>query len=75
MNSIGTIGRQQRDRERGLDLLRRSEAFQPVAERAVADLVVVLQEIDEGRGRQLAARLAARLVAPERRGFALIDEA
>ena len=36
-------------------------AFEPVAERAVADLVVVLQEIDEGGRRQLAARLAARL--------------
>ena len=32
----------------------------PLAERAIADLVVVLQEVDERRGRQMRARLAAR---------------
>ena len=46
--------RQQGDRQRGFDRLRLALAFEPVAERAVADLVVVLQEIDEGgRGQSL----------------------
>ena len=56
----GDHRRQQRDRQRGLDRSRIGHALEPVAERAVADLVVVLQEIDEGGRRQMAARLAAR---------------
>lgn len=36
---------------------------------------MVLQEVDEGRRRQLAARLAARLLAPEFGDLALVDEA
>ena len=34
--------------------------MQPLAESAIADLVVVLEEADEGGRRQVAARLAAR---------------
>ncbi len=45
MNSIGTHRRQQQHRERGLDRARvDASALEPVAERAIADLVVVLQE-------------------------------
>src|SRR6185437_15028921 len=47
----------------------------PIAKRTVADLVVVLEEIDKGRGRKLPARLAAWLVAPEARDFTLVDKA
>ena len=50
-------------------------AFEPVTERAVADLVVVLQKIDEGGRGKLAARLAAQLAAAMRRRLALIDKA
>ena len=67
--------RQQRDRERGLDRPGIGHALEPVAERAVADLVVVLQEIDEGGRRKLAARLAAQLSAAMRGRLALIDKA
>src|SRR5438552_12281026 len=38
------------------------KAQQPLAQRAVADLVVVLQEVDEARRRQMARLLAARLL-------------
>ena len=48
---------------------------QPFAHRPVADLVVVLQEVDEIRARQMRARLAARLAVAMRRGLALIGEA
>ncbi|MHC2695560.1 hypothetical protein ACVME9_008051 [Bradyrhizobium liaoningense] len=67
--------REQGHCEGSLDLFWRCQTFQPLAERTVADLVVVLQEIDEGRRRQLTARLAARPLAPELRDLALIDEA
>ena len=59
MNSMGIVGREQRDRERGFDRLRIGDALEPVAERTVADLVMVLQEIDERDRRKVAARLAA----------------
>ncbi len=36
------------------------DVAEPLAERAVADLIVVLQEDDKGGGRQVGARLAAR---------------
>ena len=48
---------------------------QTFAEGAVADLVVVLQEVDEDGGRQAGTRLAAQLAAPIGRGLSLIDEA
>src|SRR5579863_7256476 len=57
----GDRGREQRDRERRFDRFRLYLALEPVAEGAVADLVVVLQEIDERRGWKVAARFAARL--------------
>ena len=66
--------REQQHGERRFDRLRIRIAFEPVAQRAIADLVVVLQEIDEGGRRQMAARLAA-LAAAKRRRLALIDEA
>ena len=53
---------------------RRSERVQPLAEGAVADLVVVLNERDEGAGRKVRARPAARRPAIGR-DFALIGEA
>src|SRR3546814_14260305 len=46
-----------------------------LAECAVADLVVVLDEPDEGGRRQVAAGLAALLAAAVARRFALIHEA
>ena len=62
MNSSGGIGREQRDGQRGLERGLVGQRRQPLAQRAVADLVVVLQEIDECRRRQSAgsARRAAR---------------
>ena len=48
---------------------------QTVAERAVADLVVVLQEEHEGGGREVIARRAARLAVAIGRALALIGEA
>src|SRR5205823_9684003 len=50
------------------------KAQQPLAQRAVADLVVILQEVDEARRSQLARLLAARLLG-EGRHLALIGEA
>src|ERR1700704_5036291 len=38
------------DRERGLDRFGVRNAFKPVAQRAIADLVVVLQEVDKASG-------------------------
>ena len=75
MNSIGMAGASSVIAERRLDRPCVGVAFEPVAERAIADLVVVLQEIDEGGRREMAARLAAQLPAAKRGGFALIDEA
>jgi len=71
----GDHGRKKRHCESGLDFLPGCQRLETITKRAVADLVVVLQEVDEGRGRKLAAGLAARLVAPECRGFALVDKA
>ncbi len=51
------------------------EAREPLAESAVADLVVVLDEVDEAGRRQVARRLAAKLAVAKRRGLALVDEA
>src|SRR4029078_13686130 len=50
--------RQQHDRERGFERASRREHCQPLAKGAVADLVVVLQEIDKGRCRERQGRLA-----------------
>ena len=52
-----------------------AEQRQPLTKRPVADLVVVLQEIDEGGGWQMPARLAALLAAGMLRRLALIGEA
>ena len=75
MNSIGTIGASSVIASAASIAFGVGDAFEPVAERAVADLVVVLQEVDEGGGRELAARLAAQLAVAMRGGLALIDKA
>jgi hypothetical protein len=41
------LWRQQQDRETGTEPLRRRQLRQPFAECAIADLIVVLQEVDE----------------------------
>src|SRR5262249_12914343 len=62
-------------RQRRLERCRVGQQLEALAERAVADLVVVLQEVDEGGWRQRAARLAARTALAMRRALALIVEA
>ena len=47
---------------------------QPLAQRTIADLIVVLQEVDKGQRREVARRLAARLSAAIGGRLALIDE-
>ena len=68
------LRREQVDAGERADDLRRSQRVQPFAKRAIADLVVVLDERDEGVRRQLSARAAARRV-PVRHHLALIGEA
>ena len=74
MNSSGICGRQQQQGGRGLQRFRARQRRQPFAEGAVADLVVVLQESNKGGGRQVRARLAARLAAAMAEGSPWIDE-
>ena len=74
MNSIGIVGANSSNGERGLDRPRVGNAFEPVAERAVADLVVVLQEIDEGgrracRSVRRACRREMPTVRPDRQSL------
>jgi hypothetical protein len=67
-----------REKQRGggkPEPLGRCERDQALAERAVADLVMVLQEGDEGRGRQVRRRLPANLPAAVRARIALVGEA
>ena len=52
--------REQHARDRGLERRRGRERADALAERAVADLVVGLEEVDERGRRQLAAPAAAR---------------
>ncbi len=66
--------REQRHGQRGLERRGWRQRRQPLAERAVADLIVVLQEIDERGGGQRRARLAARLALAMRRRLALIGK-
>ena len=66
--------RQEQDRRGRAHRVGGRERRDPLAEGAIADLVVVLQEPDEGRRGQRAARLAARTPAM-RRQIALIREA
>ena len=75
MNSIGIAGASSVIASAASIARLAGMAFEPVAERAVADLVVVLQEIDKGGRGELAARLAAQLPAAMRGSFALIDKA
>src|SRR5690606_41430875 len=51
------------------------DGVQALAERAVSDLVVALQEGHERRWRQVGARLAAARPAAKPRDVALVDEA
>src|SRR6185437_9712970 len=66
--------REKKDRDGGAERFARGERDQPLAEGAVAYLIVVLDEIDEGKRRQVTAGLAARCAA-KRRQLSLIDEA
>ncbi|VWC50302.1 hypothetical protein BLA6863_07811 [Burkholderia lata] len=67
--------REQQQRGRRAHRVFVRERAQPFAERAVADLVVVLQECDERGRRQVRARFAARGAVVQRRRFALVREA
>ena len=51
------------------------DAVDAFAQRAIADLIVVLRERHERGRRQHRARLAARRAVTERRRLALVDEA
>ncbi len=75
MKSIGTCGESSRHAYSASQHRRVGEPPDAVAEGAVAHLVVRLQRRDEGRGRQVTARLAAPLAAAERRRLALVGEA
>ena len=66
------------EQEHGLHRAHRlfgGEVGDALAEGPVADLVMVLHETDEGRGRQMSARLAAPSAVAEFRFLALVDEA
>ena len=67
MNSIGGIGASSVIASAASIAAGVRQRRQPVAERAVADLVVVLQEVDEG-GRRQVRRSARRAAAPSRCG-------
>ncbi|MDR8969313.1 hypothetical protein FEP58_05702 [Burkholderia multivorans] len=68
------LRRQQQQRGQRAQRVVVRERAQPLAERAIADLVVVLQERHERGRRQLRARLAARCAVVQRRRFALVRE-
>ena len=68
MNSSGGDGASSSDRPRPSQRARSAQRGEPLAERAVADLVVVLQEVDERGRRQVRARLAARRAVAVGRG-------
>ena len=74
MKSKRDLRAEKLQRDGGLERLRVGERRQPFAERAIADLVVILQEQHKGGGRQIGAWRAARLAAAMRRRLALIDE-
>src|SRR6185503_20506144 len=65
--------REQEDGRQQLKLALVGERGEALAVRAVADLVVVLEEVDEAARRQMRAWLAARRAA-EGRDFALVGE-
>ena len=69
------VGREQEDRLHRLDRLGRRQSGDPLAERAVADLIVILDEGDERDRRQMTARLAAPGALAVVRDVALVDEA
>ena len=73
MKSSGRRGRQEQDGRGRAHRLGGSERGDPLAEGAVADLVVVLEESHEGGRRQRGARLAAGASAM-RRQIALVGE-
>ncbi len=70
----GNVWAEELQGDGGSQRLWMGERRQAVAERAIADLVVVLQEEDEGRWRQVSARRPAVLALAVRREFALIGE-
>jgi hypothetical protein len=68
------LGAEQQQRRGGVQAPGIGQQGQTLAHGAVADLVVVLQEADESRGRQMAAGRAAFFATLMRRRIALIDK-
>src|SRR5215472_5286272 len=66
---------QQKTGDRGLERPGIRKPCQSFAERAIAGLVVILQEIDKGAGRKIVAALTAQRAPPVKRRLALVDEA
>src|SRR4029079_17854427 len=62
------------NRERSFDRLLRCICGQAITQGAATNLIVILQEIDEGEGRQNSTGLAPGPAAPMRRGLSLIDK-
>ncbi len=75
MNSIGTCGESSTQAVAARSMRRVAQAVDAFAEGAVADLVVRLQEGNEGSERQVRGRLAARLAVAKAGRLALVDEA
>jgi len=75
MNSIGVIGASKVIASAASIALWVGDALEPIAEWPIADLIVILQEVDEGGGSERAARLAAEFAAPKGSRFTLVDEA
>jgi uncharacterized protein YgbK (DUF1537 family) len=69
------VGREQQHRLGRLERPLARQLGQPLAERPVADLVVVLEEVDEGQRRQVGRALAAHGTLLGGRGLARVDEA
>ena len=69
------VGREQEHRLHGLDRAVLRKVRDAFAERAVADLIVVLDERDECGRRQMTARLAAHFGVPVVRDIALVHVA
>ncbi len=68
------VRREEDERGREPQAFERHQAREPLAERAVADLIVVLREHDEPVGRHVGRRRTVTLVA-ERRVRTVVDEA
>src|SRR5262249_2132756 len=67
--------REQRNRERRSNFCLGCLSNEAIAKRAIANLIMILQEIYESEGREGAGGFAARPSTTMRRSFALIGEA